>query len=71
MSTVIEIETAIEKLALPEKRAVFDFLAERLEAEAGEMAFPDLKALLLEMPGTGEDEDFARLREVPRDVDLS
>ena len=71
MSTVIEIETAIEKLALPEKREVVDFLAERLEAEAAEVAFPDLKALLMEMPGAGADEDFARLREVPRDVDLA
>jgi len=71
MSTVVEIETAIEKLALPEKREVFDFLSERLEAEAGEAAFPDLKALLTAMPGVGSDEDFARLREVARDPELS
>jgi hypothetical protein len=70
MSTVIEIETAIESLALPEKREVFDFLASRLEAEAGAVTFPDLKGLLLEIPNAGSDEDFARLREVPRDVEL-
>ena len=33
--------------------------------------FPDLKALLLAMPETGEDADFERTREFPRDVDLS
>ena len=69
MSTVIEIETAIETLALPEKREVFDFLAAHLEAE-GESAFPDLKALLLDIPDVGNDDDFARLREMPRDLDL-
>lgn len=71
MSTVVEIESAIEKLPLPEKREVFDFLTDRLEAEAGEVAFPDLKALLMEFPGVGTDADFARSREMPRDLDLS
>ena len=71
MSTVVEIESAIEKLPLPEKREVFDFLTERLEAEAGEVAFPNLKALLMEVPGVGTEADFARLREMPRDLDLS
>lgn len=33
--------------------------------------FPDLKALLLSMPDVGEDSDFERLREAPREVDLS
>lgn len=70
MSTVIEIETAIESLALPEKREVFDFLAARLEAEAGEATFPDLKGLLLDIPDVGGDEDFTRLREMPRELEL-
>lgn len=70
MSTVAEIEDAIEGLALAEKREVFDFLAARLEAEAN-AAFPDLKGLLLEMPNCGVDEDFERLREKPRDFDFS
>ena len=65
VGTVLEIETAIEKLPLPEKREVFDFLAEPLGAEASEPGFPDLKALLLEIPGVGTDEDFARLSEAP------
>ena len=71
VSTVVEIENAIETLALPEKREVFDFLTARLEAEAGVVAFPDLKGLLTEFPDAGKDEDFARLPEMPRDVDLS
>lgn len=29
--------------------------------------FPDLKAVLLAMPNAGEDEDFARLRQLPPD----
>lgn len=33
--------------------------------------FPDLKALLLAIPAGGEDADFERLRELPREVDLS
>jgi plasmid stability protein len=33
--------------------------------------FPDLKALLLAAPAGGEDADFARVRELPREVDLS
>ena len=33
--------------------------------------FPDLKALLLAMPEGGEDADFDRIREFPREVDLS
>jgi plasmid stability protein len=32
--------------------------------------FPDLKSLLI-MPDVGEDEDFERLRELPRDRDWS
>ena len=68
MSTVLEIETAIETLALPEKREVFDFLATSLEVEQGGPAFPDLKGLLLDMPEVGSDEDFTRLRETPRDL---
>ncbi len=33
--------------------------------------FPDLKALLLAMPDAGDDADFERLREFPREVDLA
>ena len=33
--------------------------------------FPDLKTLLLGMPDAGEDADFGRIREFPREVDLS
>ena len=33
--------------------------------------FPDLKSVLLAMPDVGDDADFARLRELPGDVDLS
>jgi hypothetical protein len=71
MSTVAEIESAIAGLAFPEKRAVFDFLSASLEAEGGAGAFPDLKGLLLEFPDVGTDEDFARIKEMPRDLDLS
>ncbi len=69
MSTVLEIESAIEKLAFQEKREVYDFLAEKLESESGDTSFPDLKGLLLEIPDVGTDADFARLREMPRDVE--
>ena len=67
MSTVVEIENAIETLPLPEKREVFDFLTARIEAEAGVVAFPDLKGLLAEFPDAGKDDDFARMPEMPRD----
>lgn len=33
--------------------------------------FPDLKRILLAMPDVGLDEDFVRLRDVPRDIDWS
>ncbi len=33
--------------------------------------FPDLKAVLLAMPGAGADTDFARLKQMPCDLDLS
>ncbi|MGB8168651.1 MAG: hypothetical protein WCF18_14230 [Chthoniobacteraceae bacterium] len=33
--------------------------------------FPDLNALLLAVPEGGEDADFERVRELPRDLDLS
>jgi hypothetical protein len=71
MSTVAEIESAIEGLPLAQKRELFDFLSTRLEAEAADATFPDLKALLLGFPNVGLDEDFARLKEMPRDIDLS
>jgi hypothetical protein len=54
------------------QRELFDFLASRLESQsAGAAVFPDLKALLLAMPDVGEDADFSRVREYPRDIDLS
>lgn len=55
-----------------EQRELFDFLASRLESQsAGATVFPDLKSLLLAMPDTGEDADFSRTREYPRDLNLS
>ena len=71
MSTIAEIEDAIEKLAPPDQREVFDFLAGKLEAQGDDAAFPDLKALLLACPDAGADADFARVCEMPRDLDLS
>lgn len=72
MSTLAEIESAIELLPPGEQRELFDFLATRLESEsAGVPIFPDLKALLLSMPDVGEDGDFNRTREYPHDLDLS
>jgi hypothetical protein len=71
MSTVAEIESAIAELGLAEKQEVFDFLSASLEAEVSDDEFPDLKGVLLEMPDVGTDEDFARLREMPRDLDFS
>ena len=71
-STLAEIESAVETLPPREQRELFDFLATKLESQsAGAVIFPDLKALLLAMPDSGEEVDFARVREYPRDVDLS
>ena len=70
MSTVAEIEDAIAKLPPPDQREVFDFLADRLQTPAGDAAFPDLKALLLAIPDAGTDADFARMREMPRDLEF-
>lgn len=33
--------------------------------------FPDLKSLLLAMPRSGGKADFARLKQLPREIDLS
>jgi hypothetical protein len=72
VSTLSEIESAVELLPPGEQRELFDFLASRLEREsAGAAVFPDLKALLLAMPDAGEDADFSRAREYPRDIDFS
>ena len=72
VSTLAEIESAVETLPPREQRELFDFLATKLESQsAGAVIFPDLKALLLAMPDSGEEADFARVREYPRDVDLS
>lgn len=35
-----------------------------------DVRLPDLKTLLLEMPDVGDDALFARLRDLPRDVEL-
>jgi len=71
VSTLAEIESAVELLPPGEQRELFDFLASRLESQsAGAAVFPDLKALLLAMPGAGEDADFTRAHESPRDIDL-
>jgi hypothetical protein len=69
MSTLAEIEEAIDKLPTPAQRELLESLAAKLEAQVEE--FPDLKAILLDMPNVGEDADFARVREMPRDLDLS
>jgi hypothetical protein len=70
--TLAEIESAVEMLPPVEQRELFDFLATRLESQsAGASVFPDLKALLLAMPDIGEDADFSRAPEYPRDIDLS
>jgi hypothetical protein len=72
VSTLAEIESAVETLPPREQRELFDFLASRLESQsAGAAVFPDLKALLLAMPDMGEDADFSRTREFPRDLNLS
>ena len=72
MSTLAEIESAVEMLLPREQRELFDFVASRLESESAvAVVFPDLKALLLAMPDAGEDSDFSRAREYPRDIDLS
>jgi antitoxin FitA len=42
-----------------------------LVEDADDVNFPDLKALLLQMPEVGEDADFERIREYPRDIDWS
>ena len=68
MSTLAEIESAVESLSPREQRELFDFLASKLESQsAGAVVFPDLKALLLAMP----DADFSRAGEYPRNIDLS
>lgn len=71
MSTVAEIESAIAGLGFADKREVFDFLSTTLEAESATGTFPNLKELLQEFPDLGKDEDFARLRDMPRDLELS
>jgi hypothetical protein len=72
MSTLAEIESAVESLPPREQRELFDFLASKLESQsAGAAVFPDLKALLLTMPDAGEDADFSRVRDYPRSADLS
>ena len=72
VSTLAEIESAVETLPPREQRELFDFLATKLESQsAAAVIFPDLKAQLLAMPDSGDEADFARVREYPRDVDLS
>ena len=72
MSTLAEIESAVDRLPPVEQRELFDFLATRLESQStGAVIFPDLKALLLAMPDAGEDADFSRAPEYAPDIDLS
>ena len=61
VSTLAEIEYAVETLPPREQRELFDFLASRLESQsAGAAVFPDLKSLLLAMPDAGHDADFSQ-----------
>ena len=46
-------------------------LNEVLVADDADDDFPDLKALLFQMPNVGEDADFERVRDYGRDIDLS
>jgi hypothetical protein len=71
VSTLAEIESAVEMLPPGEQRELFDFLASRLESQSTGAVFPDIKALLLAMPDAGEDADFGRAEELPREIDLS
>ena len=65
VSTLAEIESAVEMLPPGEQRELFDFLASKLESQSeGAAVFPDLKALLLAMPDAWEDADFSRVREI-------
>jgi hypothetical protein len=61
VSTLAEVESAVETLPPQEQRELFDFLASRLESQSvGARVFPDLKALLLAMPDAGEHADFSQ-----------
>jgi len=72
VSTLAEIESAIAKLPPIEQRELFDFLASKLESQSvGSVIFPDLKTLLLAMPDVGEDADFSRVSEFPREREFS
>ena len=65
MSTLAEIESAVEMLPPGDHRELFDFLASKLENQStGVAVFPDLKALLMTMPDAGEDSDFNRARDI-------
>ena len=65
VSTLAEIESAVEMPPPGEQRELFDFLASKLKSQSGGAAvFPDLKALLLAMPDAWEDADFSRVREI-------
>jgi hypothetical protein len=60
VSTLADVESAVETLPPREQRELFDFLASRLESQSsGSAVFPDLKGLLLAMPDVGDDSDFS------------
>jgi len=65
---LLPVMLGLALLALAEKRHVLDFLKASLEEEKAESAFPNLKALLMEIPDVGTDEDFARLTERPSET---
>jgi hypothetical protein len=71
VNTAREIEKAVEGLAPAEQRKVLAFLSAKLTDAATCATSPNLKELLAEFPNVGTDADFARIRETPRDVDLS
>ena len=70
MNTLAEIERAIEHLPPGAQREVFELISAKLEASGQEAEFPDLKALLLEIPDVGTDADFERVRAMPPDLNF-
>ena len=65
-----EVVQALKERAVLHRRSAEaehrEILREALVAEPAE----DPKAVLLDMPDVGEDSDFARIRDLPRRIDL-
>jgi plasmid stability protein len=65
-----EVVQALKERAVRHRRSAEaehrEILREALVAEPAE----DPKTVLLEMPDVGEDSDFARIRDLPRRIDL-